>query len=272
MKQILYILLVFALFSCREEVNIELDNSSPNIVFEGLITDNPGPYTIKIGETSSYYESNTENGINGLFVTITDSDGVIDTLQEVEAGHYQTTKLHGETGKTYILHTSHKGEEYEASGTLQAPPIFDSLTYQYNEKAVFREEGYYLHFFGKTPKEQINYYRWLVYKNNELFNTQPEDYLLASDEFIAASIEDLEFPFAFEANDTIKIEMYGLDRPIYDYYNQLIELLFSDGGLFSPPPVNPTSNVHNLTNPKNKPLGYFQVSSRVSETIIIEED
>ncbi len=132
--------MVFVLFSCREEVNIELDNSSPNIVFEGLITDTPGPYVIKISETNSYYETNSPNGIGGLLVTVSVSDGVIDTLQEMETGHYQTTKLHGETGKTYTLQTSHKGEKYEASGTLQAPPIFDSLTYQYNEKKVFREE------------------------------------------------------------------------------------------------------------------------------------
>ena len=175
-------------------------------------------------------------------------------------------------GNTYTLHVSYKENDYEAIGTILEPPIFDSLTYRFIEETPLKDEGYYLYFFGKTPKPGISYYRWLVYKNGELFNTEPEDFLLASDEFVNEELDDLEFPFAFQIQDTLRLEMYSIERTMFDYYNELLTILFNDGGLFSPPPVNPVSNVKNLTDPQKPPLGYFQTSPVVAEEVIILDE
>ncbi len=47
----------------------------------------------------------------------------------------------------------------------------------------------------------------------------------------------------------------GISRDGYLFYNDLNTILNSDGGMFSPPPANPRSNV------TGGALGFFQVSA-----------
>lgn len=263
------IVLAFLFQQCQEEVELKLENADPQVVIEGILTDNLGPYTILVSETLNYYQEGESNSVSGAQVVISDNEGFSEILEETNKGMYQTKDLQGKVGNTYTLKVNYKGANYEAVGTIMEPPIFDSLTYRFLEETPLKDEGYYLYFFGKTPKPEISYYRWLVYRNDTLFNTEPEDFLIASDEFVIEQLNDLEFPFAFDQQDTIRLEMFGLDRSMFNYYNELLTILFNDGGLFSPPPVNPVSNIRNLIDPENHPLGYFQVSSMVWEEVII---
>ena len=119
------------------------------------------------------------------------------------------------------------------------------------------------------PPDRTNYFRFKLYENDSLYNDRT-DLLLQDDEFLPDTLENVRFGYPFDIGDTVKIEMYTLNRDMYQYYLELITLLFNDGGLFSPPPQNPTSNIRNLTNPEKPPLGYFQVASLTSGTIVID--
>lgn len=273
MKRFIQLTVISALFmQCEKEIDLELRNTAPRVVIEGIITDAEGPYTVLVSETFDYFNNSPESGVSGAEVVISDNEGFSETLEETGKGIYQTKNLQGKVGNTYTLRVNYNENDYEASGTILQPAVFDSLTYRFVEETSLKDEGYYLYFFGKTPKPGISYYRWLVYKNGELFNTEPEDFLLASDEFVNEELDDLEFPFAFQLQDTLRLEMYSLEQSVYDYYNELLTILFNDGGLFSPPPVNPVSNIKNLTDPQLPPLGYFQVSPVVAEEVIILDE
>lgn len=63
-----------------------------------------------------------------------------------------------------------------------------------------------------------------------------------------------------------------MNEDVYQYYVEFINLLFNDGGVFSPPPVNPDSNIKNITNPENKPLGFIQFSSLQRKRLVIEKE
>ena len=73
-------------------------------------------------------------------------------------------------------------------------------------------------------------------------------------------------------DDTVSLRLFSLDEAVYDYYTEFINLLFNDGGVFSPPPVNATSNISNITTPENFPLGYIQFSSVLEQEVIIKDD
>src|SRR5690606_29298647 len=64
--------------------------------------------------------------------------------------NYDVAKL----GKTYTLQVDWDGHKYESEGKLRAPPIVDSLTYEYQEKRLFRSEGYYIKVYGEIPFTQ----------------------------------------------------------------------------------------------------------------------
>jgi hypothetical protein len=69
----------------------------------------------------------------------------------------------------------------------------------------------------------------------------------------------------YKLGDIGKVEMYSISNTGFICYNDLVNLLKNDGGMFGSPPVNPRTNI------KGGVLGYFQASSIVSESILIEK-
>jgi len=59
------------------------------------------------------------------------------------------------------------------------------------------------------------------------------------------------------------VELYSLTRVQYIYFSDLANILNNDGGMFSPPPANPRSNL------SGGALGLFQVSSVSRASILI---
>lgn len=278
-KYYIWLLLVVVASACQEVVDIELPDDEPQLVIEGSLTywiEEPqkSNSTVVLSTTGNFYDEDTFNPVTDASVEITDElTSTVYSLAPIEndAGVYRNTEIPMYSGRTYTLHVAYNGQEYEASGTLLPVAQVDSFTYRYQPKRSFLDEGYYLYFSGSTPKDRgINYYRFTIYKNDSLYNA-PEDYLIQSDEFLKSKIDTLQLAnYAFDIGDTVKIEMFSLNKNIYEYYNELLELLFNDGGLFSSPPRNPSSNIINITDPVHPPLGFFQVSTAFGGTVIIE--
>jgi hypothetical protein len=154
---------------------------------------------------------------------------------------------------------------------MLAPPILDSVVWNYEKDRPFRGEGYFIKVFGKIPFLDNNQYRIRVFENDTLKN-QREDYLLFDDTFGLQVFEKgLELGYAFQKNDRVRMELYRLNKDAFVYLNQLVNLLFNDGGLFSPPPQNPTSNIR-VVSGKGEVLGYFVVSPVLTRTVTIVPD
>lgn len=265
--------------ACREIIDLELPGDGSQLVIQGFLTywkDAPqkNNCAVILSTTGNYYDENTFNPVTTATVKVTDHSNNITYLLSPLKNHpglYQNAAMPIDSGHTYSLQVHYNQQEYEATGTVLPVAELDSFSYQYQEKRPFQKEGYYFYFSGRTPKERgINYYRFLIYKNDSLYN-QPRDYLIQHDEFLKEKIDTLQLAnYAFDAGDTVYIEMYSLNKNIYEYYNELLELLYNDGGLFSSPPRNPTSNINNVTNPERPPLGFFQVSSALGGGAIVE--
>jgi hypothetical protein len=60
------------------------------------------------------------------------------------------------------------------------------------------------------------------------------------------------------------VEIYSLTREQFVYFTDLANILNSDGGMFSPPPANPRSNI------SGGALGLFQVSGISRASILID--
>ena len=74
-NKILLLLILLITHSCIEEYWPEIENFQSSLVVEGMITNMPPPYTIKISLTSSYYIP-TYLAYPGCKVWITDEDGM----------------------------------------------------------------------------------------------------------------------------------------------------------------------------------------------------
>lgn len=273
MKKIGIIIGLISLLSCQEEVQLNLDNVSKKPVIEAVWTNEPSENFVKISYTRNYFDTLANQIVDDASVSIIDnaSGAMIDFTFEDELGYY--TPINGQSaisGHSYTLKVIMDENEYTSEGLTQEPPILDSITYVYEEESFFSDEGYYLTVYGKIPFEEGNYYRLLLTKNDTLLNDRG-DYFLFDDTF-GTNVLNNGFElngFAFEENDKVKLQLIRLNENAYDYLNQFVSLLFNDGGLFSPPPENPTSNIQS-DNENEQVMGYFMTGSIISKTVMIE--
>ncbi|WP_291783118.1 DUF4249 domain-containing protein [Cecembia sp.] len=269
------ILLLILLASCQEEVFLELNSVEPRPVIEAFWTD-AGIYNFVRLSTSRDFYSEEDNVLienATVFIENEDNGQIFPFRFSQQAGRYlPINNGAGNVGGNYRLHVEWEDNIYESSGLLLDAPVLDSIVYNFRDERVFRESGYYLTLYGDIPFEDNNFYRLRVVRNDTLLNNR-NDYLLFDDSF-GTSILNRGFElsgFPFNANDRVRLELFRLNRSAFDYLNQLVGLLFNDGGLFSPPPQNPMSNI-DLVAGEIAPLGYFKVSSVRTATIVVAPD
>ena len=273
MKNIGMIIGLIFLLSCQEEVQLDLGNVTKVPVIEAVWTDDGAENYVKISYSRDYFDTLANEVVGSASVSIIDnaSGTLVDFKFEDELGYY--TPLSGQSaipGHNYTLKVIIDENEYISEGLTQEPPVLDSITYVYEKESFFSEEGYYLTVYGKIPFEDGNYYRLLLTKNDSLLNDRG-DYFLFDDTF-GTNVLNNGFElngFAFEENDKVKLQLIRLNENAYNYLNQFVSLLFNDGGLFSPPPENPESNIQTV-NGEGQVLGYFMTGSIISKTISIE--
>jgi uncharacterized protein YkuJ len=267
--------LAILLISCQEEVELPLASLSQNVpVIEANWTDQRAYNEVRISFPQSYYERGSRKIISDAEVLIREvgSSKVIRFGYRSGSFSYKAFNSNeiAKIGKTYRLEVKWQGKVFVGEGTMLEPPILDSLTYEYVKKKPFRNEGYYIKVFGKIPFQNDNNYRIRVIENDTLKNGR-NDYLLFDDTFGLNFFEEgLQLNYAFDAGDMVSLELYRLNGEMYDYFTQLVNLLFSDGGLFSPPPQNPRSNIR-VVQGKSDVLGFFLVSPVLRRTVKIEE-
>jgi hypothetical protein len=104
------------------------------LVVEGMITDQPGPYEVKISKTISVQSQlGAPTGVSGATVVIKDDRGNSETLVEKSSGSYYTNTFKGEVGKTYSISIStSEGNTYESIPEKMLPVgEFGNLSYEF---------------------------------------------------------------------------------------------------------------------------------------------
>lgn len=265
MKNTIYILLaVFFLSSCLEVIDLKHDDNAPVLIVDGVITNQPGPHFVKLSTTISFNSSKRALEVEDATVTLSNDLGEEEQLLHIGSGTYQITTMQGEVGRTYDLNVDYDGQTYTSQSTMLPVSEIAEMASNFRQATSLSDAGYYVSMAALVSvPDQINYYRWKVYKSDSLFSGK-EDIIVAEDEYAEGSFE-FEFEYPFELNDDVKVEMLSLNKDAFDYYNGLTEVLSSDGGLFSPPPVNAPSNI------SNGALGLFQANAVSTDMIAITE-
>jgi len=268
--------LIFLVASCQIEVDLPLAEIQGEIpVIEAVWTDNPILNEVKVTLAKNFLDLDSYTIIKDsrVFIQIKGTEERIPFIYNESTKSYRppSSDFLAKVGETYELFVEWKGNVFYAESLMLEPPILDSLTYKYEAKRPFRDEGYYIKAYGKIPFQEDNYYRIQVIENDTLKN-EPEDYFLFDDTFGFTFFENgLELGYAFDENDRVRLILYRMTKEPYDYLNQLLGLLFSDGGLFSPPPQNPETNIKVVVG-DSPVLGYFLVSPILSELVIIKAE
>ncbi len=96
--------MVILLAGCKEVYYPEIDQIPNTIAVEGLITDQPGPYRIRLSYSSYFYDIDFTGRVRDARVVVYDDQGGYFEFTEVSPGVYQSpAQMRGEVGKTYTL-------------------------------------------------------------------------------------------------------------------------------------------------------------------------
>ncbi|MEP2667412.1 MAG: DUF4249 domain-containing protein [Cyclobacteriaceae bacterium] len=272
---IIYIALI-TLFSCEKTIVIDSQQSAASVVIEGLITDQPGKQYVKVSKTSDFYQDGTTERIVNATVVINDDKGNETPFihnpsgdEKTEGYYYPNNAFTGDAGHIYSLSVLVDGDLYTAEDKLLPVTTIDSLSYRVNddekEDPKITGKFYELLAYMKEPQETKDYYLFKFYRNDSItYYLRNSDIYFTDDTGIGEDIDGIPSPVFFAINDVAKMEIYSLSRNAYLFYNDLFNLINNDGGMISPPPVNPRSNL------SNGALGFFRTSSVHSASIQIK--
>jgi hypothetical protein len=263
MKNYLQIGLLALIFSaCQEVIEVDLNTTDPQFVVEGTVTDQPGPYRVRITKTVNFDEPNNYPAVSGAAVVITDG-ALTDTLAEVEPGIYETRFLtQGEPGRTYTLTVRVEGNIFTASSTMPAAVPFDDLTTDESTQPGGETVILMVPEF-RDPVGFGNYYRFIQWNNGRrlpaifVLDDRNSDGLRITRPLFAPN-SDIETA----VGDTVTVEMQTVDRATYKYFFAL------DASSGNSPnasvPANPDNNFGGAC------LGYFSAHTVQQRSLIVQ--
>jgi len=236
-------------------VKLPLRTAPSQFVIEGNITDQPGPYLVRVFQTSAFYDSNSFKGITGATVQVADNRGNSELLTDNGGGNYYTRHLQGIPGNTYTLNVRIGSNSFSATSEMpQLVPLnglaIGQITNTGKVVLVALPEfvnppgpglSYYL--FNQTVNGVLD--KTLYYWNSQYSAGQPNSFDLARSDPDST----------LHVGDSIRIEMQCLDESMYRYWSGLDAAATGNGGSY---PGNPVTNL------SGGALGYFSAhTSRV---------
>ena len=272
-KNMWLVLTTLAGWSCEETIELDIDQTPPQYVIEGLITDELTDHYVNITTSTDFYYSKATPGVSDASVVVRDDLGQEYVFEESETkvGRY-TARFQGEIGRTYTLQARlSSGKMYTASDTMAPVTTVDSLTWEIDdeEQADPEEPGlfYDVRIYAEEPAATTDYYLFKFYRNDSLQNFDSGTGLFYSDDaLLEGYIYGLEAPAYFRQGDVGTIVMYSISRPAFLFYGDLDNTLNGDGGMLSPSPVNPRTNV---MSEGSAGLGFFRVSAVTRVSIVV---
>ncbi len=290
-----FLLLVLQFPACVEEFKPEIDNFDNLLVVDGRITNESGPYTIKLS-TSSNLDDNIFLPLENATVQIEEQNGSVSSLIEVGKGIYETNDLQGQIGKNYrLLIKTPNGKEYISSyETIKEPTAINEIKAEVDYQTFEGEDdqipGYRFFLEGDNTLYDQDYYLWLyegTYKYQadliitSVFNGFIEDFpsdLLRTcwrtyqvNSITTSNTSNLAEPFLprkslffLRADDkklsirySLLAKQYSISKSAYEFWNGIEKQVTDQGSLYTSQPYQIRGNVNNVDDPSEAVLGYF---------------
>jgi len=266
-------MLIFFTWGCKKVLtNFDINDSQPQIVVEGLVTDSATVHYVRLSYSADFYSAEKTKYIDNASVYISDNQGFTDTLKYDTNGYYRTGKWAGIPGNTYYLDIYSNNIHVSAADVMPASFGFkaDSISILYKEKApTFNNYGQYnfgniryifpgdsvfnVQFSGKFDGERPSYYRADLYRNTYKYSN-PNTFFLFNTIVLEGYISKIDIPGTYIASDTVNILIYRVSAASFYYYASLRQLNIYEGGIFSSPSGNPVNNI------KGSALGFFEAA------------
>lgn len=302
-----YSLVLVLLQYCREPFDVEVPAGTSLLVVNAMITDDPGPYMVKLSRSSvlGSFDFPVETG---AVVTIESASGEIETLDEALEGYYFTSEngIRGAVGEQYRLSIQTRNEKIVQSDwklLKQSPPI-DSVHSTFRQQATTNSFVMGIQTFVDThdPTNSTEFYRyeWIEtwkytvalaaefeYLGNDTRRNIERKWACWIDKpstsiNIASSSQNVSDiissqPILYVTTETprlrflysLLVKQYALDQEEFLFWKGLKETVNESGTLFDKQPQSITGNMHRIGSDEPV-LGYFSASTVSTQRIFLD--
>lgn len=300
-KSILILAAVLIFCTCIDPYTPKLAGYSSLLVIDGLITDANNSYSVSLSRTFQAENSASVKVSDATVYITDEKGNQSTLISNGKGTYKtDSTEFRGIVGKTYTLHVTTPEGEYESEPSLmQSVPGIDSIYVERDQELINNgtgtQEGARIYIDSKEG-DGNEYYRWaydetwkfkipLPQKFNYINDTtilavpKVKDYCWKnkrSDDILIHSVYSGQpgriekEPIIFIAPDksdrfnlqySILVSQYSISKKEYDFWNNMKEVNESGADIFARQPFTVISNIHNINDPKERVLGYFQVSA-----------
>lgn len=276
------------LTSCTTVIDAKLDTGPAQLSVDAMLTDQPGPQTIRLTQTAAYFNNSTPPAATSATVTVSDDAGkTYNFLDPDQDGYYVWQPVAKDTlghiGRTYQLNITYQGDTYRASSKLNRVPPIDSLIFSKQKlNPLSTTEGYQGEFYARDLPRAADYYRIRFFRNGELQN-KPANIIISQDgifrsngsvadglTFIVPIRRAINPDSLYAMNDAVKVELHSLTPEAFDFWEQ-VQNQITNGGLFAAPIANVPTNILNTKPGGRKATGFFITSAIRSRSATVSE-
>jgi hypothetical protein len=264
LHRISLLVLLFAASSCTKVIDLDLGNNAGQLDIEANLTNISGPQSVVISKNVAFSNPNNYPAVTGATVTLTDQNGIKQTLTESKPGIYTINPFAGVAGNTYTLNVLTGGQAYTAQSAMPAVVKLDSLSDK--NRPLNRNNGgrdqKVISVYYKDPAGVANQYRFIEWVNGvqvkAIFSYVDQ---LTDGKYVTLDL--LEQDIDIYAGDAVKVEMQCIDKPVYTYWFDL-ESQQSNNFNGAVAPANPPTNITPAT------LGYFSAHTTQAITFTVK--
>jgi hypothetical protein len=269
-RLICFISCIIILVSCEEVIKVGLNSSEPVFVVEAAIGEDTVAL-VRLTRTADYFSNEEPPTIDDATVKITDGFFSEELIFKGN-GYYSGKTIKGITGRTYGIEILSDNKVYNGTSYMYHKPLIESIDfvkdnsqtiYNPNGETVFTitckfiddpdaENFYMMKYVSGGELVEKNFFMLTENSSNGGFLTHNFDNTISFSESI------------FYDGGTIDVQVFAIDKSIYDYFLQLNDILFWKRRYMPPTPYNPKSNL------TNGALGYFAAWAFDTRRIILE--
>lgn len=257
-------ILSIALFACEKVVIVDLPPSQNLVVVQGWLTDSLSDQSIRITRSNAFSDNNAVVAIETAQVIVQARTGEVFNYSYRADGFYAADMPYrGNTGTEYrvriVLDTIEIRSEWD-----EMPESLSIETLQvdsFEENDPDNSDQQITIFYPKVtttdPDGIDNYYRWIFYKNGEVFNT-PEPITIQNDRLFDGNLIPNNFQaFGYDSGDEMTVQLQSISQSSHDYLSLLKSQITTLGTSSGTTPAIVEGNLFYVGDDSKIVLGYF---------------
>ncbi len=276
MKSLVYISLVL-LLACEQVIKIELPTSQNLVVIEGWVSDVEEHQSIRITRSNAFDDENPIPLITDAQVIIESGKGKSFLYRYDSNGYYRSNiPYRGVNGVAYRLRVVIDEGVVIKSRWDEMPrkiPIENLEINSFRENDPDNPGLQTIVFYPKVTVMDLintaNYYRWIFFKNNNIFN-ESESITIQRDRLFDGNFIPNDFKnFGFTSGDTMTVQLISISQNTYYYLSFLKSQITKQGTSLGITPAIVKGNLSYLDNEDQLVLGYFGTNAISERTVNI---